>query len=61
MLRLCTSWEDPAWDELDWLRVKDLQVRDLFDERKREAEIAQNRICVSCNKFLRHVGQWLWF
>ncbi|KAI9786749.1 MAG: hypothetical protein M1816_007820 [Peltula sp. TS41687] len=63
ILRLCSSWEDPAWDELDWMRVKDLQVRDLFEARKKEAEVAQNRICVSCDKFLRHFSmrhdEWL--
>lgn len=61
MLSVCGSWDNPAWDELDWARVKDLQVRDIFVEREKAAAIAQNRVSVTCEQFLKHVcPEWTW-
>ena len=54
--RLSTSWTLSEWEELDWTKVKDLQLRNILDERKREAASAQHRHSVSCPQFLKHVG-----
>ncbi|KAI9782594.1 MAG: hypothetical protein M1839_004839 [Geoglossum umbratile] len=31
------SWMAPEWDELDWTRIKDMHLRSVLDERKKEA------------------------
>lgn len=53
---MCKSWEDPAWDELDWDRVKDLQVRELLNERQTQLAIIQSCECLKCPQFLKHVS-----
>ncbi|CRG91431.1 antiviral helicase SKI2 [Talaromyces islandicus] len=50
----CASWEDSTWDELDWARVKELQVRDILNQRQAQAAIAQSCQCLSCPHFLKH-------
>ena len=52
---ICGSWDNVAWEELDWSKIKDLQVRDIFAERTKAGEMAQNRICITCDKFVKHV------
>jgi antiviral helicase SKI2 len=52
----CASWEDSTWDELDWARVKELQVRDILNHRQAQAAIAQSCQCLSCPDFLKHVS-----
>jgi antiviral helicase SKI2 len=54
--KLCASWETPDWDELDWAKIKDLQLRDILDQRKHAADRAQHRECLSCPEFLDHVS-----
>ena len=56
MARLCDSWMAPEWDELDWSRIKDMHLRNVLDERKKEAVCAQERRCVGCENFLKHVS-----
>ena len=56
LVKLCASWTGTEWDELDWICVKDLQLRNLLDERRKLAETAQGRACVQCPKFLEHVS-----
>lgn len=54
LLRVCASWADSAWDELDWSRIKDIHVRDMLDARAKAAVEAQDRCCVQCPQFLKH-------
>jgi antiviral helicase SKI2 len=49
-------WESADWEELEWEKVKDLQVRELLAGRQTLARIAQQKQCLSCPNFLRHVG-----
>lgn len=56
VVRLYKSWDTADWNELDWGKVKDLQARDVLDERRKQAERAQNRICITCEKFVKHVS-----
>lgn len=56
LLKLCSSWASAEWDELDWSRLKDLQLRTILDERKKAALAAEQRQCVQCPNFLRHVS-----
>ncbi|KAL3475794.1 armadillo-type protein [Aspergillus californicus] len=52
--KLCTSWTTPVWDELDWARVKELQVRDILDKRRIQSSIAQSCDCLKCPDFVKH-------
>jgi antiviral helicase SKI2 len=49
------SWATPMWDEMDWSRVKELQLRDVLDRRQAQASIAQSCKCLDCPDFLKHV------
>lgn len=53
---LTSSWEKPEWDELDWDRVKELQIIEVLNERRRQLEIAQACECLQCPHFLKHVS-----
>ncbi|KAI9769955.1 MAG: hypothetical protein M1840_003665 [Geoglossum simile] len=55
--RLCDSWMAPEWDELDWSRIRDMHLRNVLDERKKEAVCAQERRCVGCENFLKHFSE----
>ncbi|KAJ5215861.1 uncharacterized protein N7498_002268 [Penicillium cinerascens] len=48
------SWTHNAWDEMDWSRIKELQVRDILDKRNAQAKIAQSCHCLQCPNFLKH-------
>ncbi|KAL4914727.1 armadillo-type protein [Aspergillus aurantiobrunneus] len=52
--KLCSSWTTPTWDELDWARIKELQLRDILDKRREQANIAQSCNSLKCPHFLRH-------
>lgn len=53
---LASSWEKPEWDELDWDRVKELQIIEVLTERQKQLEIAQSCECLQCPRFLKHVS-----
>ena len=55
-IKLYSSWTSPTWDELDWSKVKDLQVRELLVERQKLATIAQNAEALNCPNFVKHVS-----
>ncbi|KAF9886665.1 hypothetical protein FE257_011178 [Aspergillus nanangensis] len=54
LAKLCGSWETPVWDEMDWTRMKELQVRDALERRQAQATIAQSCRCLQCPDFLKH-------
>lgn len=56
LLPICASWTSEAWDELDWARIKELSLRNVLDARKAEAARAQERECLRCPDFVRHVS-----
>lgn len=54
---LCESWSFGDWEEINLNKfVKDLVSRQVLEERKKQAETAQDRKCLSCPKFLQHVS-----
>ncbi|KAI9046942.1 hypothetical protein LZ554_009017 [Drepanopeziza brunnea f. sp. 'monogermtubi'] len=61
--RLCQSWESDQWNELDWTKLKDMQLRDNLAKRMDEATIAQKAACLKCPQFVKHFAmchdQWL--
>lgn len=56
ILGLCKDWTNPAWDELDWSKVKDMAVYETLEKRKRIAETAESAACLRCPHFLKHVS-----
>ncbi|KAL8830040.1 MAG: hypothetical protein Q9191_001657 [Dirinaria sp. TL-2023a] len=60
---LCKSWKASLWDELDWSRVKLLNIRDMLEARRQQADQAQNAHCLSCPSFVKHFSmrhdEWL--
>ncbi|KAF2084998.1 antiviral helicase [Saccharata proteae CBS 121410] len=61
---LCKSWDYEDWSELNWFKfIKDMSIRTLIEERKKVGNIAQNRKCLQCPKFLQHFAmqhdEWL--
>jgi antiviral helicase SKI2 len=55
-IKTYSSWTFNAWDELDWAKVKDLQIRELLVERQKMATIAQSAESVDCQNFVKHVS-----
>ena len=51
-----SDWSDSVYDELDWAKVKELQVRELLAERQKMAAIAGNADCLSCPNIVKHVS-----
>ncbi|KAK2741567.1 hypothetical protein FQN57_005550 [Myotisia sp. PD_48] len=51
---LCASWAQQEWDELDWTKIKELRVRELLDERKKQRDLAELGECLDCPQFLKH-------
>jgi antiviral helicase SKI2 len=56
LTKLCSSWESDVWDELDWSRVKELQLRDTLDKRRQEYATCQQSTSISCPQFIKHVS-----
>ena len=53
---LCSSWTDACWDEIDWeSRIREFQLRETLDLRKRQALTAQSATCLNCPNFVKHV------
>jgi antiviral helicase SKI2 len=55
-IKTYSGWTSAAWDELDWAKVKDLQIRELLVERHKMATVAQNAESLSCPDFVKHVS-----
>ena len=55
--RLCSNWELDEWNELDWSRIKDLQLRDILTKRNEEATVSQKAKCLQCPQFIKHVSR----
>ncbi|KAL8873947.1 MAG: hypothetical protein Q9174_000666 [Haloplaca sp. 1 TL-2023] len=56
--RLCSSWQSPSWDELDWSRLKDLHVRDILELRQQKFRIAEGTRCIECPHFAQHFSMY---
>ncbi|KAM3084467.1 Antiviral helicase ski2 [Clarireedia jacksonii] len=54
LARLCSSWELNEWNELDWTKIKDLQLRENLTKRVQEAITSQKASCLKCPNFLKH-------
>lgn len=52
---VCTSRDNPAWEELDWSRIKLLSIRDTLEARNVELHRAKEAHCLQCPNFVKHV------
>jgi len=61
LTKYTNSWVDPAWDEVDWQRLKELQVREIMEKRQAQADIVQSAHCLQCPDFVKHVSSYYLF
>jgi antiviral helicase SKI2 len=54
--RMCQDWESTQWDELDFSRIKELQLRDILTRRFEQSTLAQKASCLVCPQFIKHVS-----
>ncbi|TVY37961.1 putative ATP-dependent RNA helicase [Lachnellula subtilissima] len=63
LLNLCKSWSNDEWNEMDFSKVHDMQLRDILTKRVEQAAIAQKAVCLDCPQFIKHFAmchdQWL--
>jgi len=63
LLNLCKSWSNDEWNEMDFSKVHDMQLRDILAKRVEQAAIAQKAVCLDCPQFIKHFAmchdQWL--
>jgi antiviral helicase SKI2 len=57
ILPLCKSWNYKDWDEYDWSRIRDLTIRNILDERSKQAQIIAKSKCLTCPRFVHHFTQ----
>lgn len=55
--KISALWTSTKWDELDWGRIKELQIRDILEDRTRKASEAQLGHCFDCPHFVKHVSR----
>ena len=57
LVKLCNSWTNPCWDELDWpSRLKEVSLRETLESRKKELSVCQGSRCIQCPQFVKHVS-----
>ncbi|KAK9425627.1 putative ATP-dependent RNA helicase [Seiridium unicorne] len=63
LLQLCKTWESDIWDEMDFSKIKSMQLQELIGKRYEEARKAVDTAPVQCKNFLKHFAmchdQWL--
>ncbi|RKF75046.1 putative ATP-dependent RNA helicase [Golovinomyces cichoracearum] len=56
------SWESSEWDEMEFVRIKDLQLQEMLTEREELTRIAENSASLGCPQFIKHFAichdQW---
>ncbi|KAI5286681.1 hypothetical protein KEM54_006598 [Ascosphaera aggregata] len=54
LVPLSKQWDHAVWKELDWGRIKELQVREILAEREQQVAVIESSYCLTCPQFLRH-------
>lgn len=52
---ICTAWDD-RWDEMDFAKIKSLQLQELVEKRATLAKTAAESPVTRCPNFLKHVS-----
>jgi antiviral helicase SKI2 len=55
LMRLCSSWELDEWNEMEYSRIHNLQLRETLVKRMEESVVAQKAKCLQCPQFIKHV------
>lgn len=50
------NWDYSVYDEQDWSKLQNMDIRELLGERTKLANACQAAKCLSCPDFLKHVG-----
>lgn len=53
-----SDWTSAVYNEVDWSKVQELQVRETLGHRTAVTQLCQTGVCLSCPNFLKHVS-WL--
>lgn len=57
LAKFTASWTASCWDEIDWMtRIKEVQLREIVDNRRKEATAAQASKSLQCPQFIKHVS-----
>ena len=63
LLATCASWTSATWQEADFSRIKEIQIRNIIDERNKQAVTVQECEAVVCPQLEKHFAmahdQWL--
>ena len=58
LLRAVSSWTSSTWQEADYSRVKDMNIRQLLEARTKAAQEAQEgEECIVCPELPKHVSE----
>lgn len=56
--RIVSSWTSSAWQEIDFSRIKDMNIRQLLEARSKAAHDAQEgEDCIVCPDLAKHVSE----
>lgn len=57
LLRACSSWTSSTWQEIDYSRIKDMNIRQIIENRGKAATDAQaGEGCIVCPELPKHVS-----
>jgi len=55
MLKICKTWESDIWDEVNFSKIKSLNLQEIIQKRQQEVVNIQKTVTTQCPKFLKHV------
>jgi antiviral helicase SKI2 len=61
LCEICKSWTSEIWDEVDFAKVRSLQMQEIMEMRKKAIAKASSSPALSCRQFIKHVSLWLPF
>lgn len=57
LLRAASSWTSATWQEIDYSRIKDINIRQMLESRSKAASEAQEgEDCILCPELPKHVS-----
>ncbi|KAF2226282.1 NUC185 domain-containing protein [Elsinoe ampelina] len=54
LLASCSSWTSSIWEEMDYSKLKEVGIRNIVDERRKFAQLAQDKEAVVCPNLDKH-------
>ena len=53
---ICRTWSSEIWDEMDLSKLRNLQLQEIIEKRKKAATTASGSPALLCRQFLKHVS-----